>query len=713
MKVERRLRGSLRPALKESLSVEGVDSCPAVTQNAAWTTDIDFMFSPERAHMSDVRASFNESMVFNETYHVPASRTSSTGLPNGYSVSIAFVNFSAALLALTVRYAAVFWYTNKTLTSVFALQLLTMTLTSIFDLCGFSVLYKVCYNNPLYHNITLSLSCSAIVTLYLIGGFVVLVSTVTVFEYGSMYFHQKFKIVDRKHNPESYVKQTVIVHSGCRGYIPHTCATVCLVCMAICKGPVVFDLVTVYRLSSDSLVLTCVIVDVCYMLFWIMVWCGLTVKQQWKFKILDYVPLKKPVFMIGSRESIVKNPTFDSKRLEMDMLNVPRSRSPLPTYDGILIETHEPCPSEDDITTENSENPNFNETFSTDLDSMPSGGARRKTSRKNGARVTFQDTRNNSLSVDDRRARSRSRTPVIVEPNHVNVQVDVHTPNNVQNKNTDDIEQLNPTNVLLRQNSGSTPVPRDFRNSLGLRENNLNNTSACSDEASFSTISDQLPTLMSSFRDKVRESSKAANNYKEKRNILESSGSFGNDATKPNIDSLKRRSKGIDRQSDDSYLKVNLENLDLKNHICDSPLRAGVTDGPMRQNSSSGFSDDSKCSSFKSPTDLSPSSNSSINGGLSPETVPTGSNKLTNGRLDYQTDKDYLFPRPVHLINKKPEIGRRDSANYSLTSSQDTSSNESDHGQGGLCSQKQNGILKTTPTTSITTPISSPTILST
>ncbi|KAK6178009.1 hypothetical protein SNE40_012855 [Patella caerulea] len=647
--------------------------------DAAWTSDIDFLFDPDRAHLSDIRSSFNESMVFNETYHVPSSRTPSSILTQRYSLTIGFVNFGAALLAITVRYAAVFWFTNKVLTTVFALQLLAMSLTSIFGFCGFSVLYKVCYNNPLYHNITVSLGCSTIAALYFIGGFVLVSSTITVFEYGSMYFHQKFKIVDRKHNPETYIKQTVIVHSGCRGYIPHTCAMVALVIMVVCKGPVLYDLISVYRLSNDSLVLTCVIFEVSYMLFWITFWCVLTIKQQWKFKILDYVPLKKPVFMIG-KESVVKNPTFDSKRLELEMMNVPRSRSPLPTYDGILVETREPSMSEDDIT-ETSENPN--ETFSTDMDSIQNGGVKKKMSRRNGARVTFEDSRRTSLGVDDKRARSRSRTPVIVEPNHVNVKVDVHT--GTQNRPPENKEQNNQTsNGLLRQNSASTSVPREYRNSLRDRPDfctNINNLSSCSDEASCSTASEHLPTLMSSFRDKVRESSRAANNYREQRNnMLESSGSFSND-------SLKRKQGNSEPQCEDVYLKVNLDNLDIKNHICDSPLRAGVTDGPLRQNSSSGYSDDSKCSTFKSPPDLSPLSNSSMNGSVSPETI-IGNNKLANGKLDYNnTDKEYLFPRPVHLLVKKPEIGRRDSANYSLTSSQDTSSNDSDHGHGGLCSQ--------------------------
>ena len=49
-------------------------------------------------------------------------------------------------------------------------------------------------------------------------------------------------------------------------------------------------------------------------------------------------------------------------------------------------------------------------------------------------------------------------------------------------------------------------------------------------------------------------------------------------------------------------------------------------------------------------------------------------------------NRNQVFPRPIKFVPRKPEILRRDSANYSQASSQDNSSNDSTDQQTNLCS---------------------------
>ncbi|XP_046542689.1 uncharacterized protein LOC124253013 [Haliotis rubra] len=665
------------------------------TTDAVWTSDMDFLFARERAHLSDVKSSINITEAHNETLLViPTPRPPPWGWTNKYSLTVAFVNFAAALITFSIRYSSVFWFTNKILTAIFAFQMFFMTLTSVFGYCGFSVLYKVCYNLHLYQNVHLSLGCAAIIALYIIGGIIMVLSTMTVFKYGAHYFEEKFKIIERKHNSETYVKQTVIVHSGCQGYIPHSCAMAALIFFAVCKGPILYNLVSLYRVTKDGLVLACVVCEVCYMVFWIVLWFGLTIKQQWRFRILDYVPLGQPVFMINSSENghVMKNPSFETDNMELHELHKERppsrnrQRESPPGYlEALSTEGTDDMPSEDG--TDNSDNMNLTENPLSDMDQpATNGGAMRKSrNRRNGGqRVTFDESVRSNTSSEDGKPRGRGgvngrTTP---EAKMMNVTVDVH--------NGEDKRSAG-EGVLRRANSGTdNNISREYRNSIrnkcGEYYSNVNNLSTSSEEAPSSTISEPLPTLMSSFRDKVKESSRTANNYKEQSksmfpttNSLEKNSSHSSSNGHVDSNSLSKRKGLVESEIGEVSLKLNdihLDNLDSLNRC--------------KRNSSCN-SDDSKRTSTSGVSSMSndilPMPNSSrhlVNG--TNESPDNSLKKRSKNGYPPLEKSEYLFPRPLHLSVKKGDIGRRDSANYSLTSSQETSSNDSDQGQG-LCSQ--------------------------
>ncbi|KAL8596402.1 hypothetical protein ACOMHN_047461 [Nucella lapillus] len=773
-------------------------------EDAVWSSDVDFLFGEDRAHVSDVMGSINVSrrVANGSRVVVPTVRPPPGGWGSQHSMSLAFVIFVLGLLTFSVRYASVFWYTNKALTAVFGLQLLAMTLTGVLGYPAFACLYKVGRNQPLYLNVHLALGCGVTLALYLLGSAVMVLSTVTVFEYGAHYFAEKLRIVERKHrqNPENLVKQTLVVHSGCQGYVPHSCAMGALVALALCKGPLLYDLVNLYRPTQDGLVLTGVVVEACYMILWIALWFGLTVKQRWQFRILDYVPLGKPLFMIHDHHRVMKNPTFDggcgdggSHSLEMQ--DAPRagrragsSRESPPGYlealgSGNVTPDHDVTNSE--AGTEESDPAHPNDVLA-DPDCLPAlvtgGGARRKTRpggrRHGGQRVTFDDSarpRDRRASSGDLRATgdagSRHLAP---SSTHIHVTADVHN-NNVRSYNPaaaaaavghhgDGSGDTSAPGVTLRRASGAQQdggaLNREYRNSLrskcddlytlvdhGHKSSSLNNLSRDMAEGGGGGGGDPLPTLMSSFRDKVRESCRSASSYRQqqqrrhlqlahcssldapardpsphtptpppgamvngvgggssteldhrhqdgdKRRPLVGEADLGDITLRldDSLDSGVRSSKQGSTLSDDDH------NHSFQNHHHNhhhpppphpypGPHYSHKAPGGSLNNSGALESDSGSLPSIRENGQLAVPAACAA-----PPVSDKPPRQLGSGsKMDYLSiDKGgqaYSRRLRVSVPGTKAEIGRRDSANYSLTSSQETSSNDSDHGQG-LCSQ--------------------------
>ncbi|XP_013079192.2 uncharacterized protein LOC106065014 isoform X2 [Biomphalaria glabrata] len=501
------------------------------TSVAAWSSNIDFLYSPERAFLSEIRSSINISLYSNTTHVVlPTAKVPTEASAHRLSVSIAFVNFCFALTCFLVRYASVFWYTNKPLTAVFAFQLLAMVINSLFSFNCFSTLYSVCYNRNVFPNVQLSLNCMADVVLYLFGSTILLLSTMAVFEYGSHYFHEKFKIVERHHNPESYIKQTTISHSGCQGYISHLCAIATLVIFAVCKGPLLYEQMSLMRLTGDQLLLSGVVCEVCYMVLWVALWFGLTIKQQWKFRILDYVPLRQPLNLITDESSVKSSQLGQGDASHTDSLTRGRrhvGREARYLDPGAVNNTGDE-PYHSDIGTDESDVANNAEVV-LDLDGNPiSDGVRRSRQRRNcGQRVTFDDSvRRKGSGVGGNNTPTSSLTrhgaPKREDVNHVNITADIHVSLPISSNVNEDV------NVTLRsKTTDSVQAPREYRNSIrnkcGEYYSSINNLSSNFEEPVMgSSPTDGVPTLMSSFRDKVRESSLAASSFREReRHMLE------------------------------------------------------------------------------------------------------------------------------------------------------------------------------------------------
>ncbi|PVD30709.1 hypothetical protein C0Q70_09984 [Pomacea canaliculata] len=748
---------------------------PLQLSDALWSTDLDFLFKAERAHMSDIMGSINlTNLVTNSSrVVVPTPNPPLGGWGSETSLSLAFVNFVAALVAFSMRYASVFWYTNKALTTVFAGQLLAMTLNAIFGYCGYSCLYKVCYNRDLFINIDLSLSCSTTTALYIVGSAVMVLSTMTVFEYGSHYFAEKFRLVERKHrsSSESFVKQAVVVSSGCQGYVPHSCAMAALVVFAFCKGPVIYELVALYRPTSDRLVLIALVCEVCYMVLWIALWFGLTVKQRWQFRILDYVPLGQPLFLIHD-DQVVKNPTFDRDSAggggggdgnhrhngveleDMSSRSSRRSRngeSP-PGYleavdQGSRDGTPDPDLPHSDAGTEDSDNANLGEGTAVDCGASGAGAMRKpRPGRRNGGqRVTFDESvrSGNSDGAQDTcgggGGDSLMRRGEDGAPRVVNVTADVHSNGKVGGGAHDgggDATSKSCGVRLRKQDSvNDNTLCREYRNSIRSKCDDLYavvDKSAAGGRVDVSNSAtqtpssahDPLPTLMSSFRDKVKESSRAANTYKEQHRSLQmgrygslerqtldypgAAAGGGNGGPVGSAESAGKRRGIVEGELGEVTLRLD-DSLDsgVRSGKRGSTVSGSDDDGQLLQLHHGQFHQHHPLNShnfslpdLSHPTRKQPSTTDgnviglpaiTENGQLHAPGVaavdrpPAG--RLGTGKVDYVAmNKDHGYPRHLHIVARKGEIGRRDSANYSLASSQETSSNESEQGHG-LCSQ--------------------------
>ena len=59
-------------------------------------------------------------------------------------MSAELINYGLALIVYSVRYPAVFWYTNKAFGALFSIQLLANSFQCLILYAGMCILYKVC-----------------------------------------------------------------------------------------------------------------------------------------------------------------------------------------------------------------------------------------------------------------------------------------------------------------------------------------------------------------------------------------------------------------------------------------------------------------------------------------------------------------------------------------------------------------------------------------
>lgn len=206
-------------------------------------------------------------------------------------------NYAFALLFLTFRYPATFWYTSRPMALIFCCMMIVANLHLLFETAAVAVLYKVSYNRQLIPGLTMRLVLppSACLALPAVGTVLTIVGQMAIFEYGyaqfldnlrkyRQYFASsrdmfEFSSLEEEHTTERD-------RFAClTGYLPHLGAIMMMVLIVIFKAPVVFEMIQVYRHTGDKLCLTSVIMLVIYLSVWIFLWVVFTFKSMWKFQI--------------------------------------------------------------------------------------------------------------------------------------------------------------------------------------------------------------------------------------------------------------------------------------------------------------------------------------------------------------------------------------------------------------------------------------------
>ncbi|XP_064630364.1 uncharacterized protein LOC135489111 [Lineus longissimus] len=272
-----------KPLLEGRIIKSGV-----LTKGAIWWTDLTMMFPNDRI------------ILTNTTTIHPAG----TGASEGY-VSLQFINYATALFMLMIRYPSVYWYTSRPFSCIFSFQLFMLLLQSLIAFCGFSVVFKAQVNRDLLPEVVFTLNEGGTVVLFLIASLLTFVQNLAVFEYGYHHYVKNRKVFRHRLHP-SFQKPTKKSQT-CQGYIPHICAMGLMLGSVIFKAAIVYDGGMIYRWYNDRLLLWYIILEVCYLFFWIILWFALTVKQEWDFKFkFPYWHEKTNVFTIqngGFRDS--------------------------------------------------------------------------------------------------------------------------------------------------------------------------------------------------------------------------------------------------------------------------------------------------------------------------------------------------------------------------------------------------------------------------
>ena len=147
------------------------------------------------------------------------------------------------------------------------------------------MLYKLTLNTDWFPHVSLVLTPSAGIILYLLASSVMFLSAISIFNYGYLHYNEAHKTFLRRHQKSGRLSPPP---TGCQGYFPHTIATVSLVLFITLRGPMVYDSVTLYRNFNHPIALASIVFDVSYMLIWISLWFCFTIKQEWSFKILAF-----------------------------------------------------------------------------------------------------------------------------------------------------------------------------------------------------------------------------------------------------------------------------------------------------------------------------------------------------------------------------------------------------------------------------------------
>ncbi|XP_013385491.1 uncharacterized protein LOC106155296 [Lingula anatina] len=670
-----------------------------------WATDLDVLFIRDKIPQFwafSQKASTNlttnstlEMITVNVTTEAPP-----TGVPWNHqsSPSFEFINFAAALILYNIRYPAVFWTTHKLLTVLFSGQLFLATVLHLFSFCGFAVTYKLQVNNHLHQGLELSMSHGGTAVAYILGNGIVFFSSITIFKYGYLFYNEQFIKMHR--NYHAFLKYAM--KNTCEGYIPHTAAMVMMVLSLACKGPVFYDYVTTYRMTGDPLILTCIVMDAMYMMAWMILWFVFTLKQTWKFAIRQPGNAKNSVY------------TIHNSHIETQLMSEEERRNneePTPSMNSSIDTDHDTVDGEVTVALSSADGTGNSSTgsdsnrgspqdgCSSDNQNTQNTGALRKKikqKRTSGHKVTFEEPiAPNPMYMDNTPPPPKPpRSHQVQQGEQIAVEVDVHAQLHHREHDKPAKNTGNPDSSNNFQRQSNDRRSKGDRQGIGEPSPETSVTHADSrNQSQYDDKSGQHQPHRPNQQERRPSCPNTANMTSKLLPGDQLEHSYIPEIIEQNYDQVNRT-----YVHDESPLVPNFREQDFREHTPQPVPGTSYTTGPAPQDSMMRpYSPHAMAQNNSGPytpqTDyLLPQTG--VNRPFTPQNTHT-STYMPNGHAKPNPDyiemrggnqtKPFEF-RHLQIVPKKHEMGRRDSANYSLTSSQETSSNNSDN-VPALCSE--------------------------
>ncbi|KAM7284496.1 protein tincar [Ixodes scapularis] len=246
----------------------------------AWRTDLDLLL-PHRERL--VVLSFLSTINETELWDREASEVARP-LPHldEAATSAEFLNYGLALLVYSLRYPAVFWKSNKCFALLFSLYLGLCMAQRLLIYTGLAVLYKVQVAGvrevlPGFGPLFLGLPSTLF--LYALYSTALSLSGPVLYSYGLL----KFQEWKARAAMKNHITWKGAFPRGLWGHGPHLYAFFVLSVLVLSGGPLLYDLTKVYCGSLDGAVLAVVAGILAHLLLWIALWLGLTLKHDWDF----------------------------------------------------------------------------------------------------------------------------------------------------------------------------------------------------------------------------------------------------------------------------------------------------------------------------------------------------------------------------------------------------------------------------------------------
>nr|CAD2132760.1 unnamed protein product [Meloidogyne enterolobii] len=234
-----------------------------------------------------------------------------------FGIPLEFTNLLVALIAFSTTYPAVFWRASRAFSILFSIFLFVQSANIMWTYFGFSILFRIQETNfygprpvgigqhlwalrslPfLFHPLALIAAFWLILALMQLA-------PIALYSFGYAKFtssQSKLRHLNRcrrsdpsfgrspqiktNYEPCMQAEDIVISSTFCDGLTPHVFSITLLLLVAAVKAPAFYAIGLLYYKEEKPFLLCCLMADLVYMFVWVLLWCILTIKCLWPFRV--------------------------------------------------------------------------------------------------------------------------------------------------------------------------------------------------------------------------------------------------------------------------------------------------------------------------------------------------------------------------------------------------------------------------------------------